>query len=466
MTADTIELRNLDRGVLIDVDHGQEPQNKGSEPQMPPAAADAAAAAAAEYSSLPPVDTGREAWLFLTACWFVEAFTFGFGFSFGVFQDYYSSHSPFAGSGNIAVIGTTTSGILYLGTPFVVAICRSYPRWTRWSTLAGLFATSMSLALSSFCASVPQLIGTQGVIFGIGGCVAYCPSTLYIDEWFARRKGMAYGIVWSAAGVGGVVLPLVFEILLDRYGFKTAMRIWSAVMFAGSAPLAYFIKPRLPYSANINNKRSFNMRFVISRRFMLHQIVNVIQATGYFLPGIFLPIYARMHFGTSSFLSTLTVMLMNVAVTMGLVIMGLLSDRLRPTTCMLISAVGAAVSVLLVWGFSATLPALYVFCILYGLFAGGWAAIWPGIMKEVSQSGEADGYGLTDPVMVHGHLCVGRGVGNVVSGPLSDVLVRGMPWKGKSVAGYGSGYGGLILYIGLTGLVSGINYLWQALNLL
>lgn len=58
MTADTIELRNLDRGVLIDVDHGQEPQNKESEPQMPPAAADAAAAAAAEYSSLPPVDTG------------------------------------------------------------------------------------------------------------------------------------------------------------------------------------------------------------------------------------------------------------------------------------------------------------------------------------------------------------------------------------------------------------------------
>jgi hypothetical protein len=80
MTADTIELRNLDRGVLIDVDHGQEPQNKESEPQMPPAAAAAAAdaaAAAAEYSSLPPVDTGREAWLFLTACWFVEAFTFG-----------------------------------------------------------------------------------------------------------------------------------------------------------------------------------------------------------------------------------------------------------------------------------------------------------------------------------------------------------------------------------------------------
>lgn len=32
----------------------------------------------------------------------------GFGFSFGIFQEYYSTHQPFAGSANIAVIGTTT----------------------------------------------------------------------------------------------------------------------------------------------------------------------------------------------------------------------------------------------------------------------------------------------------------------------------------------------------------------------
>lgn len=32
----------------------------------------------------------------------------GFGFSFGIFQEYYSTHPPFAGSANIAVIGTTT----------------------------------------------------------------------------------------------------------------------------------------------------------------------------------------------------------------------------------------------------------------------------------------------------------------------------------------------------------------------
>jgi hypothetical protein len=80
--------------------------------------------------SLPPIDSGKDAWLFLAACWAVEAVVWGkcspvflarrcyrslpsvivsgFGFSFGVFQDYYLSHLPFKGASNIAVVGTTT----------------------------------------------------------------------------------------------------------------------------------------------------------------------------------------------------------------------------------------------------------------------------------------------------------------------------------------------------------------------
>lgn len=43
------------------------------------------------------------------------------------------------------------------------------------------------------------------MVFGFGGSLAYCPCTLYTDEWFVRGKGLAYGIVWSAAGFGGAV---------------------------------------------------------------------------------------------------------------------------------------------------------------------------------------------------------------------------------------------------------------------
>ncbi|KAJ4119819.1 hypothetical protein NW765_015237 [Fusarium oxysporum] len=405
---------------------------------------------------LPPADGGRKAWLFLAACWVVEAVTYGFGFSFGVFQDYYTYNKPYAGSNSIAVIGTTTTGMLYLGAPFAVILCRLYPRQARWFTYVGLFITSLAMAMSSFCTSVEQLIATQGVLFGIGGCFAYCPCTLYINEWFIRRKGFAYGIVWSAAGVGGAVLPLILEFLLKNYGFQITARVCSGILFGMAAPLAYFIRPRLPLSTAMQ-RRPLDMRFITSKVFMLHQLANVVEATGYFLPTIYLPTYARITFGASTILSALTIILVNIATSIGLMIMGFLSDKLAVTTCMLISAVGVGISVLLVWGFTASLPVLYIFCVMYGLFAGSWASIWPGIMREVSQKFQ-DENEYIDPIMVHGYLSVGRGVGNIISGPLSSSLIRGQPWQGKVIGGYGSGYGILILYTGLTGLILALSF--------
>lgn len=79
-----------------------------------------------EYG-LAQVDGGIQAWLFLIASAMLEALVWGqltlklkleygemgtdrralgYAFSFGIFQDYYSAHEPFRGSGNIAVIGT------------------------------------------------------------------------------------------------------------------------------------------------------------------------------------------------------------------------------------------------------------------------------------------------------------------------------------------------------------------------
>lgn len=352
-----------------------------------------------------------------------------------------------------------------MATPFVLTLCRFLQRWARWFTLMGLFTASLSMAMSSFCNSVPQLIGTQGFLFGVGGCFAYCPCILYVDQWFVKRKGMAYGVMWSAAGFGGVVLPLLLQTLLNNVGFQTATRIWAAILFVSSAPLASFIKPRLPYSAT-TQMQPLNMRYILSKLFGLYQLANFIQATGYFLPGIYLPIYARTIFGASGLLSTLTVILTNISATSGCVIMGFLTDKFHVTTCMIISAVGTAASVLLVWGLSPSLPVLYVFCVLYGLFAGGWTCVYPGVMKDVSQRHENAGYDYADPTMVIGYLLFARGVGNIVSGSLSTALLGGMPWKGQATAGYGSGYGRLIIYSGLTGLASGMNFLWKWLGLL
>jgi hypothetical protein len=51
----------------------------------------------------------------------------------------------------------------------------------------------------------------------------------------------------------------------------------------------------------------------------------------------------------------------------------------------------------------------------------------------------------------------GRGIGNVVSGPLSEVLLKADHWKGRAWGTYGSGFGTLVVCTGATALVGGIS---------
>ncbi|KAL1843391.1 hypothetical protein VTK73DRAFT_2856 [Phialemonium thermophilum] len=213
--------------------------------------------------SLPPADGGKDAWLFLASCFAVEALVWGFPFSFGVFESYYRNHEPFSGSGNIAVIGTCAMGVMYLTAPFTFPLLRLYPRQTRWTPVLGLLLMCLSLALSSLSKTVTQLIATQGVLYAVGGSVAYTPCILYMDEWFVRRKGLAYGIMWSGTGLAGVVLPLLLQHLLSAYGYQTTLRVWACAVFVLTVPLAYFIRPRIPVSAAsaVTKRRPVDLRF-------------------------------------------------------------------------------------------------------------------------------------------------------------------------------------------------------------
>ncbi|KAK4146324.1 monocarboxylate transporter 10 [Dichotomopilus funicola] len=436
-----------------------------------------------QMASLPQVDRGKDAYLFLFACFMVEALVWGFTYCFGVFQDYYSTHEPFTNAANLPTIGTCAMGIMYLSAPLVMYAHRLFPRAARHSTLLGLLIMCLSLALSSFATTVPQLIATQGVLYAVGGGIAYASCIVYLEQWFVARRGLAFGIMWSATGLSGVILPLILQRMLTAWGHPTTLRVFACVVFALTAPLSFFLRPRLPITpANATTRaRPYSLRFVMERRFALYQLFNVAEAVGFFLPGIYLPSYARVVLGASPVPSVIAMMLVNVASWAGCVAMGWLIDRLDVTRCFMVSALGAGAGTLLLWGLSVNLPVLYLFCIVYGFFAGSYTSAWPGVMNDITQQGRRgetvelsednnedsprDDHGkLADPSMVFAFLAMGRGVGNVISGPLSEVLVKGMPWQGEAFGGYGSGYGGLIAFTGATALCGGGSYIWKRLG--
>jgi MFS family permease len=308
----------------------------------------------------------------------------------------------------------------------------------------------LSLAMGSFSTNVTHLVLSQGVGFGIGGCIAYSPSILYMDEWFVDRRGLAFGITWAGSGVSGLIFPIGLEKLLSRFGFETTLRVISVIMFVLAAPFLYFHRSRLPVSKSISYDR-FNFRFLYNKVFLFYQFSNIMEAVGYFLPGIYLPSYAR-SLGASDFVSSLTITLLNLASVFGSVTMGHLADRYHAITCITISTVGSTSSLLFLWGFSSTIPTLLVFSVAYGLFAGCYSATWSGITHEVQRADPK-----ADATIIFSVIAFGRGIGNVASGPFSEAIYGIELWKdgGIGAGGYATPYGLIILCGGISALLSG-----------
>ncbi|KAK1500497.1 hypothetical protein CTAM01_06432 [Colletotrichum tamarilloi] len=410
-----------------------------------------------EQAPLPPADRGKEAWLVLLGCSLIQFPVWGYSLAFGVFQEYYGSHPDKleGDTSNIAVIGTTLTGIMYLISPFTFTILSRWPRLRRWFGPLGLLLTATGFLLSTFATTVWQLIATQGVICALGCGLLFTPTTLYLDEWFVKRKGLAYGVMWAGKSAAGVGLPFAMETCLQKFGPVVTLRAWSVATVLISAPLLYFLKPRIPVSQS-SAVRRINLNFIQLPSFWMLQIGNVLQSLGYFLPYTYLSTYAVQQLHVSTTVATTLLVLINVTSIPGGIVMGSLGDHLRVTTVILISAIGSALAVFLFWGFSSQTALLAVFSITYGFFAGGFSSTWSGVLSELKAESPA-----VDTGFIFGLLAGGRGIGNVISGPLSVALLTGDGWirDGKGW-GYSGQYGGIILFTGVTAMLGG----WGALG--
>jgi hypothetical protein len=77
-----------------------------------------------ETAARPAMDGGKQAWRLLLSAFVFESLLWGFPLSFGVFQEYYTSIPEFNNSPYISIVGTTASGISYLGAPLVIPFIR------------------------------------------------------------------------------------------------------------------------------------------------------------------------------------------------------------------------------------------------------------------------------------------------------------------------------------------------------
>ncbi|KAM0718834.1 hypothetical protein Q7P37_005906 [Cladosporium fusiforme] len=394
--------------------------------------------------ALPRVDGGKDAWTVLAGCFVLEALVWGFPYSFGVFQNYYSTHEPFDRQpSGIAAISTTASGIMFIASPLVAVLIQRFPRSRRLANFVGLAILTIALVAASFTNTTGALLATQGILFAIGGLTMYFPAMYVIDEWFIARKGLAFAVIWTGTGVGGAIFPFVSQWLLDSYGFRTTLRVWAVVIFVLAFPSILATKNRLPAS-NSSTLRPLNLAFMKLAPFWIYSFGNMMQSIAYFLPQLWIPSFAR-EIG----LPPLALCLLNLAACGGYISQGIIVDRYHVTVAICVATLGSVLAIFVFWGLTTSQAMLYVFVILWGLTGGGFSANWAGCAAAIRNSGYH-----VDTGMVISLLCVSKGVGSVVSGPISERLLRVALWDDAGFA-YGTRYGVVIVFTGVSATLGG-----------
>ncbi|KAI0322404.1 major facilitator superfamily domain-containing protein [Amylostereum chailletii] len=402
-------------------------------------------------ASLAPVDGGFGAWSFLFGAFMVEFAVWGFPAAFGVFLEAYLRDTdllsqPHASS-LLPLVGNLSSGIMYCSGPVTYPLAARYRHLRRPVMWIGMVICWASLFAASFATTVTRLLALQGVLYAVGGAFMYAPAMSFFSEWFVRRRGLANGVIDAGTAAGGLLLPLVLPKSIRHHGTALTLRYLSfgfAIVMIFTLPL---IKPRLPErdvrgpAPRVNNRT-----WLMSRQWWLVIIVNTIQGFAYFVPIVWLPTFAS-ELNISPSTASLSVALLNGAGLVSRLTLGTLSDYFSPWLLALSTLAATSLVTFLLWGFAGHVVAgVLVYGMLYGMLAGGFSSLWTAFVRPVAKDD------LSLYVTLFGYLMFSRGLGNVLSTPISTSLstvrdnVKSSPGTGFAVAG--GRFEQMIVYVG------------------
>ena len=109
----------------------------------------------------------------------------------------------------------------------------------------GVVLMGAGLLLATFVHKPWQLYLTLGALVGGGvNCLAYTGQSLYLTQWFVRRRGLALSIAFSGVGLGAVAILPWLQGLIESAGWRTACWALGVLVLAVLAPLNLLLRRR------------------------------------------------------------------------------------------------------------------------------------------------------------------------------------------------------------------------------
>lgn len=146
------------------------------------------------------------------------------------------------------------------------------------------------------------------------------------------------------------------------------------------------LKPRLPVVRATRREDRVpllprDLSFIWHPTVIVMSMVTLTSSFSFFPVATYLPIYVESL--ADPFQSEVTLAIFNAASVVGQVLVGWLSDRFDSALIIAGLGVGSGITSLTAWGFANTLPKVFGFVIVYGMFSG-ICSVWSAVGREVA----------------------------------------------------------------------------------
>src|SRR5436189_2904971 len=75
-------------------------------------------------------------------------------------------------------------------------------------------------------------------------CLGYSGQSLFLPNWFIRRRGLAIGLAFAGVGVGSVTLLPWAQSMIDHSGWRTACTSMGLLVLVVLAPINLVLRKR------------------------------------------------------------------------------------------------------------------------------------------------------------------------------------------------------------------------------
>ena len=374
-------------------------------------------------------DGGRDAWLVVLGCAIMTFWFNGFTYSWGVIQAELVQ-SGFTSASTLSWVGSLSVTICVLLGLLSVRVLRRLG--ARTSGMLGTALIGTGLICSGFTtSSVGGLFGTSGVLLGCGFSLCFMVSSIVPSQYFSNKIGLANGIVKLGGGIGGTVLALALEALIERVGTAWTFRITGILTLATGMPAAWAVKERTPIRTPFIEWSLFkSLPFVA---------VFAAGATGtfaIFVPPFFLPLFAQ-SIGLSASTGAGLVAAFNACTAIGRFGSGYFCDKFGALNTFFCIMLLNAISMWAIWPVSETLAPLIIFAMLNGVANGSFFTTFPTVITTM--------FGPTRGAVAMAMTVTGWSGGYLLGAPIAGYLLQA---SGGQKAGNISPYRPAIFYAG------------------